>query len=108
MKKNAPEPDPVRVVQIGLDVDILTDAETGTGDVMTASGIEHRTFNLLPQEMLRAVPGVSPQVLERLILDIGNITEIANMDVEQLDPYMGKEAARQVVGFFRKSVFDGE
>lgn len=108
MKKNAPEPDPVRVVQIGLDVDILTDAEMGTGDVMTASGIEHRTFNLLPQEMLRAVPGVSPQVLERLILDIGNITEIANMDVEQLDPYMGKEAARQVVGFFRKSVFDGE
>ncbi|OJJ04921.1 hypothetical protein ASPVEDRAFT_822007 [Aspergillus versicolor CBS 583.65] len=108
MKKNAPEPDPVRAVQIGLDVDILTDAETGTGDVMTASGIEHRTFNLLPQEMLRAVPGVSPQVLERLILDIGNITEIANMDVEQLDPYMGKEAARQVVGFFRKSVFDGE
>jgi DNA excision repair protein ERCC-4 len=29
------------------------------------------------------------------------------MDVEQLDPFMGKEAARKVVGFFRKSVFEG-
>ncbi|KAL4904675.1 hypothetical protein BDW74DRAFT_178765 [Aspergillus multicolor] len=106
LKKNAPEPDPVRAVQIGLDVDITDNA--GSGDVMTASGFEHRTFNLLPQEMLRAVPGVSPQVLERLILETGNIAEIANMSVEELDPFMGKEAARQVVGFFRKSVFDGD
>ncbi|KAL6239553.1 hypothetical protein BDW75DRAFT_198497 [Aspergillus navahoensis] len=106
LKKNAPEPDPVRAVQIGLDVDISED--TGSGDVVTASGIEHRTFNLLPQEMMRAVPGVSPQVLERLILETGNIAEIANMSVEELDPFMGREAARQVVGFFRKSVFDGD
>ncbi|KAL4757973.1 ssDNA endodeoxyribonuclease RAD1 [Aspergillus foveolatus] len=106
LKKNAPEPDPVRAVQIGLDVNISEDL--GSGDFMTASGIEHRTFNLLPQEMLRAVPGVSPQVLERLILETRNISEIANMSVEELDPFMGREAAREVVGFFRKSVFDGD
>ncbi|KAL2795951.1 hypothetical protein BJX66DRAFT_336448 [Aspergillus keveii] len=105
LKKKAAEPDPVRAVQIGLDLDI--DMDTGSGDVMTAAGVEHRTFNLLPQEMLRAVPGITPQVLERLILQTGNIAEIANMDVEQLDPFMGKEAARKVVGFFRKSVFEG-
>ncbi|KAL3473475.1 hypothetical protein BJX99DRAFT_261263 [Aspergillus californicus] len=106
LKKNAAEPDPVRAVQIGLDVDIF--ADSGSGDVMTAAGVEHRTFNPLPQEMLRAVPGVSPEVLERLILETGNIAEIANMSVEELDPIMGKEAAKKVVGFFRKSVFDGE
>ncbi|KAL4870430.1 hypothetical protein BDV12DRAFT_184447 [Aspergillus spectabilis] len=105
LKKNATEPDPVRAVQIGLDIDIGTD--TGSGNVLTASGIEHRTFNLLPQEMLRAVPGVSPQVWERLILETGNIAEVANMSVEELDPFMGREAARKVVGFFRKSVFEG-
>lgn len=75
--------------------------------MMAAAGIEHRIFNLLPQEMLRAVPGVTPQALERLILETGNISEIANMDVEQLDPLIGKEAARKIVGFFRKSVFEG-
>ena len=109
LKKNAPEPDPIRAVQAGLDVDV-TEATAGNsgegGNVMAAAGVEHRIFNLLPQEMLRAVPGVTPAALERLILETGNITEIANMDVEQLDPLIGKEAARKIVGFFRKSVFE--
>ena len=110
LKKNTPEPDPIRAVQTGLDVDV-TEAAAGSGggeggNVMAAAGVEHRIFNLLPQEMLRAVPGVTPAALERLILETGNITEIANMGVEQLDPLIGKEAARKIVGFFRKSVFE--
>ena len=109
LKKNAPEPDPIRAVQTGLDVDV-TEAAAGNGgeggNVMAAAGVEHRIFNLLPQEMLRAVPGVTPAALERLILETGNITEIANMGVEQLEPLIGKEAARKIVGFFRKSVFE--
>ncbi|KAJ8149809.1 hypothetical protein LV155_007636 [Aspergillus fumigatus] len=104
LKKNNPEPDPLRAVQIGLDMDIVTSSHPG--DVMAAAGIEHRTFNALPQDMLRAVPGVTPKVLERLILETGNISEIANMDVEQLDPLIGREAARKIVGFFRKNLFD--
>lgn len=103
LKKNSAEPDPVRAVQIGLDIDI-SGAETG--DVMAATGIEHRSFNLLPQDMLRAVPGVTPQALDRLILETDNISEIANMDEEQLDPLVGKEAARRIVAFFRKNLFD--
>jgi DNA excision repair protein ERCC-4 len=106
LKKNNPEPDPVRAVQIGLDMDIA--AGSGTSDIMAAAGVEHRTFNLLPQDMLRAVPGVTPNVLERLILETGNISDIANMDAEQLDPLVGKEAARKIVAFFRKNVFDSE
>ncbi|RJE19189.1 DNA repair protein [Aspergillus sclerotialis] len=104
LKKNSPEPDPIRAVQIGLDVDITESSHTG--NVMAATGIEHRTFNIVPQDMLRAVPGVNPQILERLVLETGNISEIANMDVEQLDPLMGMEAAKKIVGFFRKNVFD--
>ncbi|PYH97661.1 putative DNA repair protein RAD1 [Aspergillus ellipticus CBS 707.79] len=104
LKKNNPEPDPIRAVQIGLDMDIATSSHSG--DIMAAAGIEHRVFNLLPQDMLRAVPGVNPQVLERLIVETESIHEIANMDVEQLDPLVGMEAARKIVGFFRKSVFE--
>ncbi|PYI03488.1 DNA repair protein [Aspergillus sclerotiicarbonarius CBS 121057] len=104
LKKNNPEPDPIRAVQIGLDIDIA--ASSHSGDIMAAAGIEHRVFNLLPQDMLRAVPGVNPNVLERLIVETGSIHEIANMDVEQLDPLVGIEAARKIVGFFRKSVFE--
>lgn len=104
LKKNAAEPDPLRAVQIGLDVQ-LSDA-ANPGDVMAAAGIEHRTFNLLPQDMLRAVPGVTPQALERLILETDNLNDIANMEIDQLDPLVGKEAARKIYNFFRKSVFD--
>ncbi|PYH79867.1 putative DNA repair protein RAD1 [Aspergillus uvarum CBS 121591] len=104
LKKNNPEPDPIRAVQIGLDMDLVSSSHPG--DIMAAAGIEHRTFNLLPQDMLRAVPGVSPNVLERLILETENIHEVANMSVEQLDPLVGIEAARKIVGFFRKSVFE--
>lgn len=103
LKKNSPEPDPVRAVQIGLDIDI-SGAESG--NVMAAAGIEHRTFNLLPQDMLRAVPGVTPQALDRLILETDNIREIANMDEQQLDPLVGRETARRIVAFFRKNLFD--
>ncbi|KAJ5595510.1 uncharacterized protein N7459_001718 [Penicillium hispanicum] len=103
LKKNAAEPDPLRAVQLGLDIDI---SDSHPGDMMAAAGIEHRTFNLLPQDMLRAVPGVTPQVVDRLILETEDLHEIANMDVEQLDPLVGKESARKIVGFFRKSVFD--
>ncbi|OQD83839.1 hypothetical protein PENANT_c015G11423 [Penicillium antarcticum] len=102
LKKNAHEPDPLRAVQLGLDFDV----SSGSGDVMAAAGIEHRTYNLIPQDLLRAVPGVTPQALERLIIETDNISDIANMGEEQLDPLVGKEAARKIVAFFRKSVFD--
>lgn len=104
LKKNAAEPDPLRAVQIGLDIEIPDPSHPG--DVMAATGIEHRTFNMLPQDMLRAVPGVTPQALDRLIVEMENLSEVANMDVEQLNPLVGKEAARKIVGFFQKSVFD--
>ncbi|KAF9884774.1 hypothetical protein FE257_001264 [Aspergillus nanangensis] len=106
LKKNNPEPDPLRAVQIGLDMDIT--GSSGDGNIMAATGIEHRVFNLLPQDMLRTVPGVTPAVLERLIVETGSINEIANMNFEQLDPLVGAETARKIVGFFRKSVFDSE
>lgn len=106
LKKNNPEPDPIKAVQIGLNVDIASSSHPG--DVMAAAGIEHRVFHQLPQDMLRSVPGVTPVVLERLSLETNSIHEIANMDVEELDPLVGKETARKIVRFFRKSVFEDE
>lgn len=106
LKNKNPEPDPITAVQIGLNVDIAT--SSSPGDVMAAAGIEHRVFHQLPQDMLRSVPGVTPIVLERLSLETNSIHEIANMSVEELDPLVGKETARRIVRFFRKSVFEDE
>ncbi|KAK2871836.1 hypothetical protein FQN49_002779 [Arthroderma sp. PD_2] len=110
LKKNNHEPDPIRAVQIGLDINIsaLDTAAGQPGNMMAAAGIEHRIFSLLPQDMIRAVPGVEPKVLERLTLETKNIHEVANMTVEQLEPLVGKEAARKIFRFFTRSVFDAE
>ncbi|KAM5439585.1 DNA repair protein RAD16 [Microsporum ferrugineum] len=110
LKKNNSEPDPIRAVQIGLDFNI-SGSDTPTGQpagMIPAAGIEHRVFSLLPQDMIRAVPGVEPKVLERLTLETKNIHEVANMSVEQLEPLVGNEAARKIFRFFTRSVFDTE
>lgn len=104
LKKNAPEPDPSRAVILGTGIDFTEGSDSANGN--TTAGLENRTFNQLPQDMLRAIPGVTPQAFERLIFETDNLSEIANMEVEQLDPIVGKEAARKIVGFFQKSVFE--
>ncbi|EER36837.1 DNA repair protein RAD1 [Histoplasma capsulatum H143] len=113
LKKNNPEPDPIRAVQIGLDFDItspaMAAAATGASNsIMTAAGIEHRTFNQLPQDMLRAIPGVTPKIAERLVLETENLQQIANMEMEELEPLVGKEVGRQILRFFRRNLFDEE
>lgn len=110
LKKNNPEPDPIRAVQIGLDFDI-SNSSTSTGqpgDTMTAAGIEHRIFNPLPQDMLRAVPGMTPKALEVLTLNTNNIHEVANMEVEELEPLVGPVMAKRVVRFFQRDIFQDE
>lgn len=112
LKRSLPEPDPIRAVQIGLDFDVTAAATQQTSEnksmINVASGIEHRIFNQLPQDMMRVVPGVTANALERLCLETESIKAVANMSVEELDPIVGKEAARQIVRFFNRSVFDDE
>jgi DNA excision repair protein ERCC-4 len=108
LKKNNPEPDPIRAVQIGLGPDVMNSLPSSSGDVMAASTIEHRTFNLLPQDMLRVVPGVIPEILERLTLETGSLHEVANMELDALSALVGKEAGTKIYKFFRRSVFEDE
>ncbi|KIX10656.1 uncharacterized protein Z518_01740 [Rhinocladiella mackenziei CBS 650.93] len=93
LKKQQEEPDPLRAVEIGLAED---------------EDPEEKTFNTGPQDLLRAIPGVSAKNASRLYLEAKNVQEIANMSLEELDPLVGKEAGRQIVRFFTRSVFDDE
>lgn len=93
LKKQQDEPDPLKAVQIGLADD---------------EDPEERTFNQTPQELLRTIPGMSHKNASRLYLEAQNITEVANMSVRELDPFVGKEAGRRIHRFFNTSVFDGE
>ena len=91
LKKSQDEPDPIRAVQIGLD----------EGD-----DPETRTFSQVPQDMLRCVPGVSAKGLGQLVLRYENVQAVANADAEDLAVLIGREGARNMRGFFDRSVWD--
>ncbi|KAI0379134.1 DNA repair protein [Hypomontagnella monticulosa] len=91
LKTQQDEPDPVVAVRAGLDKDMKA---------------EDQAFNLEPHDMLSVVPGVTPKNLKNLTLETENIREVANMSEAELDPFIGKEAARQVHGFFNRNLID--
>ncbi|KAI5867794.1 DNA repair protein [Durotheca rogersii] len=91
LKAQQDEPDPVAAVRAGLDKDARA---------------EDQAFNLEPHEMLRAVPGVTPQNIKNLTLEADNVREVANMSLAELRPLIGKEAAARVHGFFHRNLID--
>ncbi|KAI4105292.1 MAG: hypothetical protein L6R37_002840 [Teloschistes peruensis] len=92
LKNKQEEPDPIKAVQVGL----------GMGE----DPYEQQSFNTTPQDMLRAVPGVTGKNLMRLVLEVGDLREVSNLGERELDEYVGKEAGRQIFRFFNRSVFD--
>lgn len=93
LKRGLEEPDPVKAVEAGLDV-------LGGGDP------ESGTYASTPGEMLRVLPGVTEPVAQRLQLEVGSITELANMGEDRIAELVGKEVARQIVRFFERNVID--
>ncbi|KAL8918343.1 MAG: hypothetical protein Q9208_007431 [Pyrenodesmia sp. 3 TL-2023] len=90
LKSKQEEPDPIKAVQIGL----------GLGE----DPYEQQSFNTTPQDMLRAVPGVTAKNMLRLILDVADLREVSNLGEAELDEMVGREAGRQIHRFFNKSV----
>ncbi|GAB7363231.1 hypothetical protein MBLNU230_g3513t1 [Neophaeotheca triangularis] len=91
LKKSQDEPDPHKAVLIGLE----------DGD-----DPEARTFSQVPQDMLRSVPGVTAQSLQQIVLNLRDVGEVANSSEEELAELIGRENARQIVGFFGRSVWE--
>ena len=91
LKKQQDEPDPIKAVQLGLEA----------GD-----SAESRTFSQIPQDMLRAVPGVTNKALQRLVIEYESVRDVANAPEQELADLIGHENARQIRVFFDRSVWD--
>ena len=91
LKKQQDEPDPIKAVEFGLE---------------HGENPDEQSFNQTPQEMLRAVPGVTAKNLQRLTLETTNIVDVANLEEDEVSRLVGKEAGRQVHRFFNRSVFE--
>ncbi|KAL9131956.1 MAG: hypothetical protein Q9217_000236 [Psora testacea] len=91
LKKQQEEPDPVKAVQVGLTA---------------GEDPSDQSFNQTPQDMLRAVPGMSEKNLSRITLEVQNLIEVSNLGEDELDLLIGREAGRQVYRFFNRSVLE--
>ncbi|KAI9804998.1 MAG: hypothetical protein M1833_006301 [Piccolia ochrophora] len=94
LKKAAAEPDPIKAVNVGLQA----------GE--TAEENAQRVFSQVPQDMLRAVPGVSENVARTLVLEMESVMDVANAPENEVADLVGKAAARQMGRFFGRSVFE--
>ncbi|KAL8387258.1 hypothetical protein RB595_010041 [Gaeumannomyces hyphopodioides] len=91
LKAQEAEPDPVAAVRAGLD---------------GGQAADDQPFNAEPHDMLSVVPGVTPKNVRAVTAHVENLRELANMTAEELEPVVGKEAARQMHGFFVKDVIE--
>lgn len=91
LKKQQEEPDPIKAVQVGL---------------IAGEEPSDQSFNQAPQDMLRAVPGITEKNLSRVTLEVGNVAEVSNLEEEELEVFVGREAGRQIHRFFNRSLFD--
>ncbi|KAH7304931.1 DNA repair protein [Stachybotrys elegans] len=91
LKAQEDEPDPIAAVRAGLDKDMRA---------------EDQVFNQEPQDMLAVVPGVTPESIKTIVWKTENVREVANMAQEELEPLVGKVAARSIYRFFDKNVMD--
>ena len=91
LKAKEEEPDPIAAVRAGL--------EKGAG-----GGVAEQVFNQEPQDMLAAVPGVTPRNLKNIVAEVENIREVANMEKGELEKMVGPEAGRMMYGFFNRNV----
>ncbi len=96
LKAQEEEPDPIAAVRAGLESDAQAEEQ------------QQQMFNARPQEMLAAVPGVTPKNIMSLVLQTENIKEVANMTVEELQPMVGREVAGKICGFFAKDLLEDE
>ncbi|KAI9663290.1 MAG: hypothetical protein M1821_008338 [Bathelium mastoideum] len=94
LKRAQDEPDPIRAVQLGLQL----------GE--NPEDMNRSAFSQVPQDMLRSVPGVTTAAFNKLVLEVGSIAQLANIEEEELAELVGREAARQIYRFFNRSVFE--
>lgn len=93
LKAQEEEPDPIAAVRAGLENNEVA---------------EEQPFNQQPEEMLMHVPGVTSKNIKTLTLETESIRDIANMSVQDLEPFVGGESARRIVRFFAKDLLEDE
>nr|WJN24993.1 single-stranded DNA endonuclease [Sporisorium sorghi] len=106
LKQNFDEPDAAKVALVGLD-DVLEAEGSTTSELVRRadwqSSSEH-SFNLGPQDLLRALPGVTTKNFRYIMSQVRDISDLFSMSQEDLSELIGVEPARQLTRFIERGL----
>ncbi|KAJ1023856.1 hypothetical protein NDA13_004690 [Ustilago tritici] len=106
LKQNFDEPDAAKVALVGLDDMLEAEGSTTSEIVRRAdwqSSSEH-SFNLGPQDLLRALPGVNTKNFRYIMSQVRDISDLCEMSPEDLSELIGVEPARQLTRFIERGL----
>ncbi|KDN53411.1 hypothetical protein K437DRAFT_265777 [Tilletiaria anomala UBC 951] len=105
IKQNFEEPDVAKVAGIGLEDDHgpqgSTEIVAGSSVVSFNTTNEH-SFNLTPQDLLRAMPGINTRNYRYIMNQVRDIAELCDLTQEELQELLGIEAGRKLFKFINK------
>nr|WJN24994.1 single-stranded DNA endonuclease [Tranzscheliella williamsii] len=96
LKQNFDEPDAAKVALVGMDLDAERAPDHAPTAWRTAS--EH-AFNLAPQDLLRALPGVNTKNYRYIMNHVRDLADLADMTLDELRQLVGAEPARHLARF---------
>lgn len=109
LKQTFEEPDAAKVALIGLE-DMMdpekNTEQTGVVNNSTSTGqsASEQSFNLGPQDLLRALPGVNTKNFRYIMNQVRDMSDLCDMSFEELRELIGVEPARQLSRFVAKDV----
>lgn len=106
LKQNFDEPDASKVALVGLDDVLEAEGNGGSDPVKRAewqSSSEH-SYNLGPQDLLRALPGVTTKNFRYVMSQVRDISDLCNMSQEEVGELIGVEPARQLSRFLNQGL----
>ncbi|PWZ00136.1 DNA repair protein [Testicularia cyperi] len=127
LKQTFPEPDASKVALVGLEEmlegdrmgrdHLLGPGLANGGSTSSTSGVEgvairqaslqtasEHSFNLGPQDMLRALPGVNTKNFRYIMNQVRDLTDLCDMSTQELRDLIGAEPARQLTRFLGRDL----
>ncbi|SPO26665.1 related to RAD1 - component of the nucleotide excision repairosome [Ustilago trichophora] len=111
LKINFDQPDAAKVALVGLDD--FSEQNTNTTTTTTTSSEIRRSdwqsssehsFNLAPQDLLRALPGVNTKNFRYIMSQVRDISDLFNLTLDQLGELIGVEPARELLRFIERGL----
>lgn len=102
LKSTYEEPDVTRVAAIGLD-EATDPVALGGGGGGGASSSE-QAFNLTPQDVLRAMPGINTKNYRYVMTQVRDMAELCDLTLEEIQELIGVEPGKQLFQFINRDV----